>query len=540
MRHNVLTKPHIKKREKIRRLPPFARKLTAVLPVLLTLAGFTVNAEVTLPGIFGDNMVLQQSIEVPVWGWADPGDTVTVAIDTLSVETVAGIDGVWSVRLDPLNAGGPYDMIVAGKDSVLFTNVMVGEVWVCSGQSNMAMRMSSVQNIEDDISSADYPDIRLFTVQRASTVDPQKDFPGERPAWVPCSPDTVRSFSAAAYYFGRELQRELKVPIGLVHSSWGGSLAEAWTSLETLRSLPQLRPIVDNLDSLAIYYPQAKEAYDRRLEEWNKARADSLPLPLMPWPPRGPETHHYPAGLYNAMIAPMIPYAIAGVIWYQGESNSVRAYQYRTLFPAMIRDWRKAWGQGDFPFLYIQLANWETDTIPVEGGWGSWAELREAQLMTLSVPNTGMAVTIDIGDSGNIHPNNKWDVGHRLALNALSIAYGRRVVKSGPIYTAMYREGRSIRLRFRHVSQGLVAGSMQPLMGFQIAGADRVFHDAEARIDGGEVIVFSENVEHPVAVRYGWDDDPRCNLYNTDGLPASPFRTDDWPGITEDRLKPLR
>ncbi len=258
----------------------------------------------------------------------------------------------------------------------------------------------------------------------------------------------------------------------------------------------------------------------------------------MPLPPRTPGERDYPSGLFNAMIAPMIPYGISGVIWYQGESNSVRARQYRTLFPAMINDWRRAWKQGNFPFLFVQLANWETDTIPVEGTWGSWPELREAQLMTLSLPNTGMAVTIDIGDSTNIHPNNKWDVGHRLALNALQIAYGRYIVKSGPIFTAMFRDGGRIRLRFRHIANGLVAGNMEPLKGFTAAGIDRVFYKAEARIEGNEVIVSSEEVTQPVAVRYAWDDNPENNLYNSAGLPASPFRTDDWPGITDGKLKP--
>ena len=484
----------------------------------------------TLPGIFGDNMVLQRDTEVPVWGHAEPGDTVTVALDSLSIDTTAGDDGRWRVLLAPMEAGGPHNMTVTADDTLTFSNVAFGEVWVCSGQSNMEWRMKNERDIENDITAADLPDLRMFTVPRQSTEHPQDDFTVPSAGWVQCSPDTVGTFSAVAFYFGRKLHRDLRVPVGLIHSSWGGSVAEAWTPIETLESIPELKPIVENLDSLKQEYPRHKEEFENKFAAFLQARRDSLPQPPMPLPPRGPGSHYYPSGLYNAMIHPLVPYGIAGVIWYQGESNSARAYQYRTLFPAMIGSWRQVWDRGDFPFIYVQLANWETDTIPTEGGWGSWAELREAQLMTLSVPKTGMAVTIDIGEADNIHPNNKWDVGERLALKALSIAYGRLIDYSGPIYTAMYRESNTIRLRFRHVAKGLVAGNMEPLSGFEIAGSDRVFHPAEARIEGAEVVVSSSVVPDPVAVRYGWDDNPKCNLYNTAGFPASPFRTDVWPG----------
>jgi len=503
------------------------------------LSGYPALGDVTLPSIFGDNMVLQRGMKIPVWGTADSNELVTVTIDTVTVQKTAGRDGRWMLRLGKMEAGGPYEMTVSGYNSITFTNVMIGEVWVCSGQSNMAMTVASVQGIDEQVAQADFPNIRHFKVDNVSTEQPQFDFPGQKPSWVPCTPDTVGTFSAVAFFFGRELYQKLDVPIGLVHTSWGGSVAEAWTSRKTLESTPELRPIVENLDSLVAAYPEARIQYQKQHAEWQKAMADSVrPLPPMPLPPMGPGMNSYPSGLYNAMLAPMIPYGIAGVIWYQGESNSVRAHQYRTLFPAMITDWRRAWNQGDFPFLFVQIANWETDTIPVEGTWGSWAELREAQLMTLSLPNIGMAVTIDIGDAYNIHPNNKWDVGHRLALNALQKAYGRNIVASGPVYTAMYREGNAVRLRFRHIADGLVSKNDEPLTGFQIAGTDRVFHEAAARIAGTEVVVSSEAVPSPAAVRYGWDDNPSCNLFNTEGLPASPFRTDDWPCITEGKLKP--
>lgn len=512
--------------------------LAAAMTIVSTGSPQPVSADLTMPSIFSDNMVLQRGIEIPVWGWADPGDSVTVSIDSLRVHAVAGLSGRWTTKLGGMEAGGPHEMIVAGDDTLRFNNVMIGEVWVCSGQSNMQWSMRNLIDAESDIASATFPNIRLFTVPRRSADIPQDDFAGERPGWAPCTPDTVLSFSAIAYYFGKELHTDLRMPIGLIHTSWGGSVAEAWTSMATLDSIPELRPIVDNLDSVKANYQRDREVFLTKQAAYAAARKDSLNLPLMPLPPRGPGERDYPSGLFNAMIYPLIPYGIAGAIWYQGESNSVRAAQYRTLFPAMITDWRKAWNQGDFPFIYVQLANWETDTIPVEGGWGSWPELREAQLMTLSLPNTGMAVAIDIGEADNIHPNNKREAGRRLALNALAVAYDRRIVKSGPIYTSWYRESDTIRLRFRHTGQGLLAGNMLPLSGFEIAGRDRIFHSAEARIDGTEVVVYSPNVKEPAAVRYAWDDNPECNLFNMGGLPASPFRTDTWPGVTDGRLRP--
>jgi len=520
------------------RIVPAAAAL-ALLLITCLLPADVVFAEVSLPSVFSDNMVLQRGQPITVWGKANAGETVSVAIDTLKAVTVAGVNGGWSLKLGPMEAGGPYDLVAAGLDTVTVTNVMIGDVWVCSGQSNMQWSLDRVRDAEEDIANADFPDIRLFSAPRLSSESPLYDFPDPKPSWLPCGPDTVKSFSAVAFFFGRELHEKLDVPIGLIHSSWGGSVAEAWTSMQTLLSHPELRPIVADLDSLKRVYPQEKQRYNEEAAARQQAVRDSLAVvPPMPLPPRGPGERDYPSGLFNGMLSPVIPFGIKGVIWYQGESNSVRAHQYRTLFPAMIRDWRKAWGQGDFPFLYVQIAGWETETIPVKGTWGSWPELREAQLMALSVPNTAMTVAIDIGEADNIHPNNKWEVGHRLALNAMAVAYGRPIVHMGPIYTANYREGQTIRLRFRHVADGLMAGNMEPLKGFTIAGRDRVFHPARAEISGSEVVVGSSEVPFPVAVRYAWDDNPDCNLYNTVGLPATPFRTDDWPGETDGRLVP--
>ena len=487
-------------------------------------------SEVSLPGVFGDHMVLQRGMKSPVWGTADPGEKVTVSIDGKSSRTTTGKDGHWMVKLKKMKAGGPYQLIVSGKNTVTFRDVMVGEVWVCSGQSNMWWTVERLKNADDHISPADFPEIRLLEVSRISKNEPQYDFQGKKPEWVRCSPEAVVKFSAVALFFGRKLHNELDVPIGLLHSSWGGSVAEAWTSHETLNADSQLRPLIEDLDSLKSVPDERKKHIQSLWAEYWKAYSKKTSLPEMPPHIRWSGSRDYPSGLYNAMLTPMIPYGIKGAIWYQGESNVGRSHQYRTLFPAMIKDWRKLWKQGKFPFLFVQLANYNDV-------WGNWPELREAQTMTLKLPNTAMAVTVDIGNPDNIHPNNKWDVGERLALGALHTAYGRDNVYSGPMYKSMKREGRTIRLKFNHIADGLsVKGSR--LTGFIIAGKNRKFHDAQAVIDGNEVVVSGSGVTSPVAVRYGWEDSPKCNLFNTAGLPASPFRTDDWPCETLGNLKP--
>ena len=410
---------------------------------------------------------------------------------------------------------------------------MVGEVWVCSGQSNMQMSVRSSANAEQESAEADYPNIRLFTVERKVAEQPQSDCAG---SWTLCSPETVPGFSAAAYYFGRELHKELDVPIGLIHTSWGGTPAEAWTKREALEKVADAAPILERYDDAVAGYPQAMKEHEQKVIEWKKAvekaRAEKKKIPRGPRAPFGPGHPHSPAGLYNAMIAPLIRYGISGAIWYQGESNVSRAYQYRKLFPAMIKNWRNDWGLGDFRFLFVQLANFMA--VKPEPAESAWAELREAQLMTLALPKTGMAVIIDIGEANNIHPKNKQDVGKRLALWALSRSYGKKLVYSGPIYKSMKVEGNNIILDFEHVGGGLVAAGDEPLKGFAIAGTDREFVWADAKIDGDTVVVSGNEDSAPVAVRYAWADNPVCNLYNEEGLPASPFRTDDWPGITVD------
>jgi sialate O-acetylesterase len=435
--------------------------------------------------------------------------------------------------MDSPKVGGPYKMTIAGKNVIEIDNIMSGEVWVCSGQSNMQWSVQNSNNPKEEIAAADYPNVRLFSVTRKVAQKPLKDCQG---SWAPCSPETVPGFSAVAYYFGRKLHKDLDVPIGLIHTSWGGTPAEAWTRKEVLEAEPDFKPILTRHAERLANFPQAKKDYEKKLQDWQqaaaKAKEEGKKAPRRPRAPLGPDSPHSPAGLYNAMIAPLIPYGIQGAIWYQGESNAGRAYQYRKLFSAMITNWRKDWGQGDFPFLFVQLANFmQTKPEPAES---AWAELREAQTMALSLPNAGMATIIDIGEADDIHPRNKQDVGKRLALWALAETYDKDIVYSGPLYKSMKVRRAKVVISFDHVGGGLVARDGEALKGFAIAGADRKFVWADAKIDGDTVVVSSENVANPVAVRYAWADNPVCNLYNKADLPASPFRTDDWPGVTVD------
>jgi len=540
-----------------------------ILYLCLLLAGAgTVWADVRLPAVIGDNMVLQRGQKVPVWGWAQPGEEITVAVSWHNMRwaITADKDGKWRFEITPPNAGGPYEMTIGGKNSITIKNILVGEVWVCSGQSNMWWPVNRSASAEQEIAAANYPNIRLFTVRAGVAEQPQSDCAGGWQAslkelflaqhlgqpqpdwagsWQICSPQSIGGFSAVAYYFGRELHKELNVPVGLIHSSWAGTPAEAWTSRDFLQSDPDFEPILKRYADAVENYPQAKQEYQQKLDEWQKvveqAKAEGKDPPPKPRMPFGPGHSHSPAGLYNAMIAPLIPYGIAGAIWYQGESNTSRAYQYRKLLPAMINNWRRDWSRGNFAFLIVQLANFMA--AKPEPTDSEWAELREAQLLTLALPNTGMAVAIDIGEANDIHPKNKQDVGKRLALWALVKTYGKNLEYCGPIYKSMKVDGNKIILEFNHVGGGLVAGgglpagpmAGEPLKGFVVAGVDRKFVWADAQIDGNTVVVSSDKVTEPVAVRYAWADNPVCNLYNKEGLPACPFRTDDWPGITVNR-----
>jgi len=494
------------------------------------------SADVRLPSVIGSNMVLQRDMPVPLWGWADPGENVTVRLGMRQVSATAGKDSLWMVRMPPLEAGGPMELIVRGKNTLTLANVVIGEVWVCSGQSNMEMRLCHVNDAGNEVASALNRNIRLFQPVNNLFSEPQRDCEAR---WEECRPSTAYLFSAAAYFFGREIHRELNVPVGLIHVSWGGTNAETWMSLAGIRAHPELRPVLDYWDPILKSKSPELLAYYRVTREWEEDvhHVEYAGKPLLPQyaqPPKLPVRISFapavPSWTFNGMIAPLIPYAIRGVIWYQGESNAGRAYQYRTLFPALIEDWRRAWGEGEFPFCFVQLANFGKRRD--EPGESAWAELREAQSMTLSLVNTAMATAVDIGEADNVHPRNKQEVGRRLVLGALNLAYGKKTVYSGPQYASMHIEGDKARIVFTNIGGGLISKDGKPLRGFAIAGADRKFVWANAQIRGGEVIVWSEQVSAPASVRYAWADNPDCTLYNREGLPALPFRTDDWPGIT--------
>lgn len=509
-----------------------SRRMLVVAAVAVCVALSVGHADVTLPAVIGDNMVLQRGVEARVWGMAEPGEKVTVRLCEHEVSAVADASGDWQVKLPTMAAGGPFEMTVAGNNTIPVRNVLIGEVWVCSGQSNMAMSVSSSFNAAAEIRAANHPGIRLFSVRRKVSEEPLRDCEG---AWAVCSPQTVGGFSAVGYFFGRTLHETLGVPVGLINSSWGGTPAEAWMTVQTLEADEDLRPILARWEQILANYPAALERYNTALAAWKteaeKAREAGNQPPAQPRPPAGPDSPHRPASLFNGMISPLLPYAIRGAIWYQGESNAGRAWQYRKLFPAMIRDWREAWGQGDFPFLFVQLANYMA--VEPQPANSAWAELREAQTMTLALPNTGMACIIEVGEENDIHPRNKQDVGKRLAMAALGTTCGLDIPHSGPMYESMKIEGNRIRISFTHTDGGLKTPLDAPVNGFAIAGEDRKFYWGNAVIEGDCVVVSARNVTAPVAVRYGWGNNPVCNLYNGAGLPAVPFRTDDWPGVTD-------
>lgn len=635
-------------------------------------ASQAVFAEVRLPAVFGSHMVLQRRKPVPVWGWAEAGEKVTVALNKQTKTTKAGKDGKWRVTLDAMEAGGPYQLLVKGKSStVTFDDVMAGEVWICSGQSNMEWPLSAAANAKTEIPVANYPNIRQLLVKKDMSLTPKDNMEG---SWSVCSPETAPHFTAVGYFFAKQLQKELNVPIGLINTSWGGTHSETWTSREAMNRNDELRLVASKLPATSEDVIQQGEARTQALikaqqgnlptvaeeqtwasatlndSEWKtmnmpgdwewsglptldgvvwfrqdvvipdgstsqkmtlyidsvadndstfvngqligstkggKARAyaipdgllkpgrnvvairvtdtngsgglmgrpeqlkiasDNLTIPLAgKWKYRvasvfassykpGPNT--FATQLFNAMLNPLIPYAIEGVIWYQGESNAGRAYQYRKTFPLMIQDWRQHWGY-DFPFLFVQLASFNAANGDSQHG-SNWAELREAQTMTLQLPNTGMAVASDIGEATDIHPKNKLDVGNRLAAEAMRVAYGKRGVNGnepsrGPQFTKMTAEGNRAIIAFGNVGSGLVTKDKYGyLRGFEVAGADKKFYYAKADIQGNTVIVHADSVATPVAVRYGWaDDNGDVNLYNREGFPAIPFRTDAWKGITE-------
>ncbi|MFD2933198.1 sialate O-acetylesterase [Spirosoma flavum] len=647
--------------------------LTWRLLFLCLFAVQTAFADVRLPNVFGSHMVLQRRKPVPVWGWADSGEKVTVTLNNQTKTIKAGKDGKWRVTLDAMEAGGPYQMLVKGKNNtVTFDDVLAGEVWICSGQSNMEFSLSGASNAKTEIPVANYPNIRQLLVKREVSLTPKDNMEGN---WSVCTPETASQFTAVGYFFAKQLQKELNVPIGLINTSWGGTHSETWTSREAMNQNDELRVVANKLPAS---YEEVIQSGSARIQallktqqgglpttadeqtwanaalndsdwktmnmpgdwEWgglptldgvvwfrreviipegsklqktvlhigsvadndstfvngqlvgstkgNKARdyvlpdgllktgrnviavrvtdasgsgglmgrpdqltlsGESLTIPLAGiWKYRvanvfsssfmpGPNT--YATQLFNAMLNPLIPYAIEGAIWYQGESNAGRAYQYRKTFPLMIQDWRQHWGY-DFPFLFVQLASYNSANGDSQHG-SAWAELREAQTMTLQLPNTGMAVASDIGERTDIHPKNKLDVGNRLAAEAMRVAYQKSGVSAtespsrGPMLDKMTVDGNRAIITFRNGGGGLMAKDKYGyLKGFEVAGADQKFYYAKADIQGNSVVVHADSVTVPVAVRYGWaDDNGDVDLYNQENFPAVPFRTDTWKGITE-------
>jgi sialate O-acetylesterase len=526
----------------------------------IALAAATAQADVKLPAIISDNMCLQANKALPIWGKADPGEQVTVTLGEQKQSATAGNDGKWMVMLHALPSGaGQWEMSVAGKNKLVVKNIVVGEVWVASGQSNMEFGFSGAHNHAEEQPKANYPKIRIFNLQKKVAFDPQWDCVGK---WEECSPETVVHTSAVGYFFARDIHTKLGVPVGLIHTSWGGTPAQSWTSIDGLKASPELETFVNAAEHQKGDLPSAEQKYEKeQLPRWEAAdkkwkleygKADAATKKAHPEPrrPNSPENNPgTPSVLYNGMIAPIVPFGIEGAIWYQGEANAGNPGQYRTLFPAMITDWRNHWSaanpdEKDFTFCFVQLANFmERKDEPVQDA-GGWPGLREAQHMTLKLPNTGEAVIIDIGQADNIHPKDKMDVGKRLALAALKVTYHQDVVFSGPTFDSMTVEGSKARIKFANMGGGLTiaaAPSTQPgvaqaepasqIKGFSIAGADKKFVWAEAKIDGDSVIVSSPEVQTPVAVRYAWANNPECNLYNKEGLPASPFRTDTWGEI---------
>ncbi|MEO6455080.1 MAG: sialate O-acetylesterase [Ginsengibacter sp.] len=645
-----------------------------IFPLVILFISHHAYSLISLPKIFGDNMVLQRDKLIPVWGWAEADEKITVQFATQTKTIVADKNGKWLVKLDAVKGGGPYELVVNGKNTLKFTNVLVGEVWICSGQSNMEMPIEGwgkINNYQQEVAAANYPYIRHIKIPNRVSALPENDI--QSGEWKVCNPQNAGDFTATGYFFARELYNRLKVPIGLINTSWGGTMVETWTSRNAFEQSDEFKNMISkmpslNLDSLSKIY---KDAMIKQVEEvqgslvskdiamtWNEANIDDskwqhMNLPgqweqkgldgldgvvwfrrtidvsaadagqagilelsmiddndityvngvkvgsIYSWntkrkytiPPgiikegrnsiaiRVEDTgggggvygdsadmritingssislagnwlyrvesirqnasvgpNDYPTLLFNAMVNPLIPYAMRGALWYQGEANAGRAYQYRQSFPLMIKDWRSRWNAGDFPFYFVQLASFNASNGNSKNG-SSWAELREAQAMALSLPNTGMAVTTDIGDSKDIHPKNKQDVGKRLAAIALQNVYGKQTISSGPVYDSMQIVNNTVKISFKNVGSGLTAKSKNGnVSGFEIAGPDRIFYPAKAFIKGNNVIILTDMVRSPKAVRFGWADDAGDNnLFNKEGFPAGPFRTDKWKGITENQ-----
>jgi sialate O-acetylesterase len=489
---------------------------------LVAATGFVSHAEVKLPHVLSSHMVLQRDRPVHIWGWSEPGEKVTVSLNAASQTATGDQLGHWSVYLPPQAAGGPFQVKVSGTNNIALDDVMIGDVWFASGQSNMEMPLKGfpgnavVNNAAEEIRTANHPNIRFLLVSRTAVEFPLPDYDA---SWTVCTPKTASDFSAVAYFFGRHIAEEEHVPVGLIDSAWGGTPAEAWISLNGLSSDAGLIPVFAARAEMVDAQADMSAQLRAEKRETTAAEAGGQNPPKHAWHPD--PASWAPAWLYNGMIAPAVDFAIKGVIWYQGESNSgaLRAPMYEKVFRALIADWRMHWRGGNFPFLFVQISSFEPDTTEF------WPIIREAQRRTLSVANTAMVVTIDIGNPDNVHPANKQDVGARLALAARALAYGENVEYSGPLFRETSVEEYRVRVWFDHASSGLVAkgGTLQ---GFEIAGDDHHFTPANARIDGQSVLVLSSQINAPKYVRYGWANAPMVNLFNGAGLPASPFTSE--------------
>ncbi len=503
-----------------------------IISILLS-SSLTVLAEVRLPRVIGSHMVLQQEIPLPIWGWAEPSEQVKVVFRGAEAAAAADMDGKWMVKLPAQQAGGPFEMTIAGKNTIQLTDILVGEVWIGSGQSNMEMGIGVIMNGAQEAAAANYPNIRLFMVPNVPAGQPQSDCEG---SWQVCSPETVAAggwggFSATAYFFGRELHQQLNVPVGLLDASWGGTAIEPWTPPVGFEQVPALQNFVNVIKEANQNYKNAVAKTLTDTESWVKAARQALeagkaipPQPVWPEHPlKNPGHPTQPTCLYNGMISPIKPFAIRGAIWYQGEGNLGDGMAYFDKMKALIQGWRSVWQVGDFPFYLAQLASFRYDA-PANLLPKFW----EAQTASLAIPNTGMAVITDISNLTDIHPANKQDVGKRLALWALAKTYGKSMEYFGPLYKSMAIEGGKIRIAFDHAGSGLASRDGQPLTWFEIAGEDKKFVKADAVIDGNTVVVSSQSVPAPVAVRFAWSQEAEPNLMNKEGLPANSFRTVLW------------
>jgi len=529
---------HIMKSSSIHKAQHFSRFAMLLLLGCLSIASVA-RAEIRMPHVFGSHMVLQQEQPLPIWGWAQPGEKVTVQLGDAVETTSANERGEWKVVLPARKAGGPYALTVSGSSTAAFEDVMIGEVWLCSGQSNMEMGIGLANNGETEITNANHPGIRLLLVEKHWTSQPQSDITG---TWKVCSPETVaqggwQGFTAAGYYFGRELNEKLGVTIGLVESAWGGTRIESWTPPEGFAAVPALKAEYEKVQLADPHNPLHQERLAQTLdtfEQWNlaarKAMAAQDAVPALPdYPAELLPVHdlQQATALYNGMIHPVQPFPIRGAIWYQGESNMGEGMRYAEHMKALVNGWRTIWSEGDFPFYFVQIApfNYGTD-------FTKEAELWEAQTAAAnSIPNTGMAVVNDIGNLGDIHPKDKQDVGHRLALLALSRTYGlKELADSGPTFKDLTVAGDTLRVNFDHVGDGLASRNGKPLDWFEIIDAEEGgYVKADARIDGGSVVLSAPGVKHPAAVRFAWSGLAEPNLMNTAGLPAGAFRAGDLP-----------